>query len=69
MATLRIDCEIDSHDLETNWLISELKRRGINQENMPKSIDIKSLKDELIYDFIVKNWDKLTLEKLENCIK
>jgi len=36
---------------------------------MPKSIDIKSLKDELIYDFIVKNWDKLTLEKLENCIK
>jgi hypothetical protein len=69
MATLRIDCEIDSHDLQTSWIISELKRRGIKQDDLPKSIEIKNLNDELIYDFIVKNWDKITLEKLENCIK
>lgn len=63
--SVNVDVDVDISDIDTEDLVSELKSRG----EIANAIPNETLLDKLKKEFIANNWDKITLEKLENCIK
>ncbi len=63
--SVNVDVDINISDIDTDDLVHELESRS---ETTVK-ITNETLLDKLKKEFIANNWDKITLEKLENCIK
>ena len=82
MATFTAEVEVDISQFSDNDIVSFVKKKmAMNDgfsKHMKKSlsleipefkISIQTLIDKQKLEFIQDNWDKITLDNLENCIK
>jgi len=82
MATFSSEVEVNVSDFSNHDVVSYVRNKMIKDiifaDLMKKQLSMsvgnikvpcETLFDRQKIDFIQNNWDKLTLEKLENCIK
>lgn len=82
MATFTAEVEVNISDFSNNDVVYYVRNKMVNDiifaDLMKKELSISvgnikvpnvTLLDKQKSEFIQNNWDKLTLEKLENCIK